>query len=38
MKNKGIEPRLEGYTDDDRFGWGHRQLREVPEEGRGSAG
>ena len=21
MKNKGIEPRLEGYTDDDGFGW-----------------
>lgn len=21
MKNKGIEPRLEGYTDDDAFGW-----------------
>ena len=21
MKNKGVEPRLQGYTDDDAFGW-----------------
>lgn len=28
MKNRGIEPRLEGYTDDDGFGWVIDSLRE----------
>lgn len=28
MKNRGIEPRLEGYTDEDGFGWVIASLRE----------